>query len=302
MSNPELCDIPETWSQLEPAKLHGTVLIIGASDTGKSTLARYLLSYLSEQGRRVGLLDCDVGQSILGLPTTLNLLVAEPGALNFPPPGRRAAFFVGHVTPRGHMLPVLVGAHKLQQQANAWGAEVLLVDTTGLIAPAQGGVALKRWKIELLNPTTVIALARERELDRIIWPLRRDRRLRLIELPVSPHAHLRPREVRIERRRQLFQAYFAQASIEDIPLDHRPIYGLDEFVPGRLLALQDEAGFCLGLAIGRRYDSRHNQITALTPVTDFTPICSLRVGSLWLDPVTGREREPVSSTAHYSAS
>ena len=179
--------------------LRGTVMVIGAPDTGKSTLAAHLYQDLCRGGRRAAYLDADMGQSILGLPTTLNLALAhEPGDPCFPPQGARAAYFVGAVTPRGHMLPTVIGTHRLQQKAIELGAEVIVVDTTGLVDRSQGGKALKQWKIELLAPGMVIALQRASELDPILWPLRRDRRVRCVELSVSPCVVARSREARIK--------------------------------------------------------------------------------------------------------
>ena len=173
-------------------------MIIGASDSGKSTVARYLYQELCRHGVRVAYLAADVGQSTLGLPTTLNASLAdEPGDGRFPPEGAHASYFVGSTTPRGHMLPSVIGAFRLQQWALAMGANAVVVDTTGLVDKAQGGKALKQWKIELLAPDVVIGLYREQELEPILWPLRRDRRVRCIELPASPHALARPRESRI---------------------------------------------------------------------------------------------------------
>ena len=65
-------------------------MIIGASDTDKSTLARHLYQELCRRGCRAAYLDADMGQSTLGLPTTLNLaLSSEPGDDRFPPQGRQ---------------------------------------------------------------------------------------------------------------------------------------------------------------------------------------------------------------------
>ena len=119
-----------------------------------------------------------------------------------PPEGAHASYFVGSTTPRGHMLPSVIGAFRLQKWALAMGANAVVVDPTGLVDKAQGGKALKQWKIELLAPDVVIGLYREQELEPILWPLRRDRRVRCIELPASPHALARPRESRIARRRE----------------------------------------------------------------------------------------------------
>ncbi|MFQ5813651.1 MAG: Clp1/GlmU family protein, partial [Anaerolineae bacterium] len=152
--------LPREWERIKPESLEGTIMVIGESDTGKTTFARYLFLQLCRCHSRVAFLDCDVGQSTLGLPTTMNLALSgsEPSA--FPPGGDTLSYFVGATSPRGHMLPTVIGARKLQQKAQELGAEAIVVDTTGLVSRAAGGGALKQWKIELLQPSVLVGLAR----------------------------------------------------------------------------------------------------------------------------------------------
>ncbi|MCX6029221.1 MAG: Clp1/GlmU family protein, partial [Chloroflexi bacterium] len=151
-----MIDIASSWHHLPAADLAGVILIVGAPDTGKSTLARYLYDRLTAAGRRVALLDGDPGQSTLGPPATMTLAMGEIAPLSPQPwgeldspqpwgeldssqpwwerdssqpwgeldsPRRRGAggaahrWFVGATSPRGHMLPVLVGAGRLVEAA-----------------------------------------------------------------------------------------------------------------------------------------------------------------------------------------
>jgi polynucleotide 5'-hydroxyl-kinase GRC3/NOL9 len=148
--------IPTAWETLEPERLTGTILVIGASDRGKSTLVRWLVEKLLRRQPKVGWLDGDIGQSTLGVPSTMNLAVLQQFDRN--PPQSQGAFFVGATSPRGHMLPTLVGVELLKELALKKGAAAVVIDTTGLVAEDAGGGALKQWKIELLRPGTVLAL------------------------------------------------------------------------------------------------------------------------------------------------
>ncbi len=279
--------IPPYWEQLDIGALGRKVMLIGASDTGKSTLARYLFEQLCRRGRRAAYLDLDVGQSTLGLPTTMNVaLAAAPGDDRFPPQGPQAAYFVGAVTPRGHMLPTVVGAHRLQQWALAQGAEAIVVDTTGLVARFQGGQALKQWKIELLAPDAVIGLQRGRELEPILWPLRRDARVRSIELPVAPQVVERSREARIARRRERLTAYFAEARPHLIELRRLAVYNLSRLTPNALLAFQDDQGFMLGLGYVKEMDRLGGSFVAHSPLPGLAGVTSVRLG------VARREFQP----------
>lgn len=276
--------VPAQWERLSVEDLHGTVMVIGASDTGKSTLARHLFQRLCRRGIQAAYLDTDLGQSTLGLPTTLNVaLGADRGDDSFPPQGPRTIYFVGATTPRGHMLPTVVGAHRLQQKAHNLGAEVVVVDTTGLVGRAQGGKALKQYKIELLNPSVVIGLQRQRELESILWPLRRDGRFRSVDLPVSPHVVERSREARIARRRERLARYFEGAQPRLVALRQTAVYHLERLAVGALLAFQDVEGFALGLGAVQQTDRLAGTVIVRTPLQSLEGVASVRFGAVRWD-------------------
>jgi polynucleotide 5'-hydroxyl-kinase GRC3/NOL9 len=282
--------IPQEWQRLDPASLKGTVMVIGKSDTGKTTLARYLFHQLCHHYVKVGFLDCDVGQSTLGLPTTMSLTLSAPAEeSNFPSQGEAFSYFIGSTSPRGHMLPTVIGAHKLQVKAEEIGAEAVVVDTTGLVDRAAGGGALKHWKIELLQPSALVSLARGSELEHILWPWRRDRRVRVHELRISKYVQARDRETRIRYREERFRNYFNKAGNLKVPIGKTVIFGIEEMSRGRVLALQDEGGFAVALGVAQEYERSSQTLTIRTPLTSMAGVSSIRFGTLMLDPATGRE-------------
>lgn len=282
--------IPQSWRRLDLTRLQGTLVILGDVDAGKTTFARYLFLELSRLGRRVAYLDGDVGQSTLGLPATMTVALSDQdGTPAFPPSGRRAVFFVGAVSPRGHMLPVIVGAHKLQTWAQRQGAQVVVMDTTGMIDQASGGGALKQWKIELLQPTTLFALARGAELEHILWPLRRRQDLRVHELGIAQEVREKTREARIAHRVERFRHYLSGAGLLSVSLNRLPVAGLGGAVWGRLAAFQDRAGFALGLGVVQNLDLRQRTLSVRTPLSNLDGVAGLHMGTLRLDPASGQQ-------------
>lgn len=276
---PSEAHIPRSWELILPRLPQGTIMVLGASDSGKSTFARYLLRQFCADERRLGYLDCDVGQSTLGLPATLNLAVMPSRSREW----EFFTYFVGHISPRAHMLPLVVGAHRLQCRAQVLEVTTLIVDTTGLVDPTAGGVALKHSLIELLEPTALIGLRRGAELVLILRPWHHHQRLRVFELPAVPQAVIKPREIRIRRRHQRWLRYFDQAGPLKLSLRYLPhiaVFGLERASRGQLLALQDEEGFALGLGIIQAYDRRAQELVLYTPVTDLEGVCSLRIGAM----------------------
>jgi len=95
-------DIPYDWNKIDLEALNGVLLVVGASDTGKTTFVRYLFQSLNSLGRRCALLDGDPGQSWLGPPTTLTLAYSVKLRENYQEANLVRHYFVGSTTPHGH--------------------------------------------------------------------------------------------------------------------------------------------------------------------------------------------------------
>ena len=286
--------VPETWQAIPSDALRGVVMVVGAVDTGKSSLVRYLWQRVTQQkhpGDVPAVIDADIGQAVLGPPTTQTLRLAHPESFtDFPPRGRLARWFVGAISPRGHMLPTVVGLHRLVQQARRWGARTILVDTTGMVHPQVGGVALKWAEFDLLEPHTVIALQREGELEPLIGPWRHSQRFRLIELTTSPHVRPRSREERIAWRQYRFQVYFRHARDMVLDVQHLPRLGGGRLFPGRLLGFLDRRGFLVALGVLRGWEG--HRWTVFTPLRDIARVDAIRLGSIGLDGQLRDHRPP----------
>jgi polynucleotide 5'-hydroxyl-kinase GRC3/NOL9 len=289
MSRDVRIEIPPAWERITLSALSGTLLVFGAPDTGKSTFARYLYRRLCAHHERVAFVDGDVGQATLGPPTTMTLALGKPDDDSFPPAGPRFRTFVGDVSPRGHMLPTLVGAHKLVQKARQAGATAIVCDTTGLVDAAQGGGELKRAKVELLRPTVVVGIQRGSELEHLLVPLRRSRRTRVIDLPASRSARRREVPIRQEHRAARFGAYFEGARALEVVWQRLAVFPAPAFTSHRLVALEDSWGFTLGLGIVTGSDLTCGAVTLYTPLSSLEGVDGIRLGDLALDPRTFRE-------------
>lgn len=279
-------EIPPAWERLTLANLNGVILIIGAPDTGKSTFARYLYRRLYEYHERVAFVDGDIGQATLGPPTTMTLALGNPGNGSFPPAGPCYRVFIGAVSPRGHMLPTVVGAHRLVQKAREEGATAIVFDTTGLIDPMQGGGELKRAKIDLLQPTAVVGIQRKDELEYLLVPLRRSRRTRVIDLPAAQAATRREVPERRAYRAASFRRYFEGAYSFEIAWQRLAVFPYPAFTPYRLLALEDRDGFVLVLGLVLASDPARGVITLYAPLDSLEGVDTIHLGDLALDPYT----------------
>lgn len=239
---------PEAWHRLakQIASEPGVVLLIGAPDAGKTTLGTFLLKAWGRMGIRVAFVDGDVGQSTLGPPTTIGLALFPPSgdiSLSPSPQPEPATMtplvlrFVGSTSPAGHLLPLLVGLKRLVEKALELDAQVILVDTTGLVHGAVGR-ELKFRKIDLLSPRHLVALQRERELESLLLPHRQRPGLLIHRLAVAEGVTNRPRDGRRAYRERKFQEYFQDAYSLQISLKEAWLHGF-WFRGGRRLATNE---------------------------------------------------------------
>ncbi|OGO37421.1 MAG: hypothetical protein A2W35_16170 [Chloroflexi bacterium RBG_16_57_11] len=273
------------WRALDLDNLTGILLVIGASDTGKSTFARYLYDRLRDLGRRVAFIDGDPGQSTLGPPTTLTMTF-KPEALDqwsygLPQTWR---YFIGSTTPQGHMLSVLVGAVRLTQAAQQNGAQVVVYDTSGLIDPTRGGLALKNAKLDLLRPSTVYAIQRESELVPFLLPLRRSGRAQVVEIRPSQAAAPRDVDVRREHRARQFANHFSVAEPLELEWSRIAVYPSPDFRVRRLVALEDFLGFTLGLGIVLSANRSEQHVRLLTPLRSLAGVAAIRLSDVLVNP------------------
>ncbi len=279
-------EVPPYWEELNLEGLSGVLMVIGAPDTGKSTFARYLYTRLCALHERVAFIDGDIGQASLGPPTTMTLVLRQSGEVGFPPGGPRVRVFVGANSPRGHMLPTLIGVYKLVRRAQELGATVTVLDTTGLIGPEQGGPALKQAKVDLLEPAVVFAIRQGNELEPILGPLRHSARTRVVELPAAPAVRPRDKVARRAHRARLFARYFANAYPLEISWARLAVFPAPRFSRYQLVAMEDRRGFALALGIVLEADPARKTVLLLTPAHSLNNVDALRVGDVGVNPET----------------
>lgn len=286
--------VPKEWlrvaEELERSSDFFLLFLLGANDTGKSSLCRYLLARLSQQGRRVAWVDADLGQSTIGPPTTIGMKIITPL------PVEHDAFylrFVGFTSPSGHLLQTLVGVRALIDKARQKKVEGLILDTCGFVLGSQGQ-EFKFQMIDLVNPSHLIALERGRELEAILKNFNSRRTLVIHRLQVADLIQEKSREHRLAYRQEKFGEYFHQAQLMTFSFRGVGLHGyLPDFQnsmawPGLLIAFNDEMNDTLALGIIRNVHLPWRELTCLTPLREKHRLRSIQFGSLYLDQ-SGRE-------------
>lgn len=206
---------PREWAFLGEAlrDFRGTIVAIAPSDRGKTTLVRLLVRMFLQEGRRVGWVDTDPGQSHIGPPTTLGASVllgqVDVKDLLFTPYFR----FFGDITPERDIIAFAYLALDLVRAVQK-RSDVVLVDTCGLFHSPLG-YYLKTFKIRLINPEIVLAIGEKEEFA----PFAPFLRERLLVLPVPSGVLEKCHEARRGHRRKLFALYFSAGKEIYLPVE-----------------------------------------------------------------------------------
>ncbi len=283
-------EIPGDWMDLIEAihREKGIALILGASDTGKSTLAHLLIAQLCRMGNVVALVDGDIGQSVLGLPTTIGLALFDSAPKPLDNIQLIASYFVGSITPRGHMLEVLVGIKRIADRASQLDPGIIVIDTTGFVT-GETAWELKFQKIDLLKPVHLIGLQRRREIEGLLKPHQFRPDMAIHRLKIPDKIRMKSPEQRRSNRSRKFAAYFQEVKLYEKSLDGIKVVSpfkvryRGKGLKGVLIGLNDEANFNLGLGILENLDVHRGTISFVAPELDLTKIRLIRIGSIEVD-------------------
>ena len=295
---------PKEWHALLDVleKERGIAIILGATDTGKSTLAKFLIFNLCKRGLKVALVDADIGQSFLGPPATIGFSVFKSDSVwevVLSPP---EIFFVGSTTPEGHFPIHLKGVKKMVDKAPSYGAEVIIVDTTGFIL-GEAGIELKRKKIDLLSPRFLIALQKSDEIEPLLQLYEGNHFHKILRLPLSDQVKPKSLEERRINRTNKFREYFKHAIIQESPIENTQIEGevLDpngDVLPidwalkinGLLIGLKDSNDETLALGVIRNYIEERKVLRVFTPISEIQGVKMIQLSSQKVIPLYEEEK------------
>ncbi|MEN6403448.1 MAG: Clp1/GlmU family protein [Armatimonadia bacterium] len=271
--------VSRAWLQLlKELPQTGRVMVVGGSDSGKTTLCQWLLSKLPAEARPA-LVDSDTGQSQVGPPACVGWRFAGTS--------QSQLFFVGDITPAANPSGVLAATVRSVLDAEAAGAGLVLVDTSGYLS-GRGGFELKSGKLELLSTCgpqacqsalQVITVGESPEIKRLLAAWHRDERLVVHRLPTAETMQQKSRPQRMEWRRAKFAEYFAGTELRKVSLERLALSGLA--TSGELQAAgkdwNDLEGLLLGfydtqrrvqcLGILKRLDLRGREMLVRAPET-----------------------------------
>lgn len=198
-----------------------TVLLLGGTDTGKTTFAALMARTLARDSERIAVIDADIGQSEIAPPGTVGIAWARSDAERLSELKPAGTFFVGSFS--ASTLPLEHATATLQavRHARERNAERILVDTTGYVT---GPTArrLKSAKAALIQPALILAFGADTNSE--LLALARTASAvcgaELIAVPVPEGVQKKPTAQRTTRRQTRLAAYFGEKpTTVTVPLD-----------------------------------------------------------------------------------
>jgi len=263
------------------------IMVLGGSDSGKTTLIECLADFLSRQGA-LGVIDLDMGQSHIGPPTTIAWGKIEERFRGWSRVVENDFYFTGTTTPFGSLLPSVVGAALITDSARA-SCRKVVADTTGLIAEPAGRI-LKHYKIDLLSPDVLISLERSCELEHILGPFRTIKRPKIFRLTVPERVKAKTVVNRGRYRFEKMKSYLAGSRLVEVQADKtgvrltwgpspRSLAGLKN----RVVSFRDERNRDVALGIIERTRLKEKALLIRTPMSAGTRFSTIVVGRAVLD-------------------
>ncbi|HAI21050.1 MAG TPA: hypothetical protein DCM14_04035 [Clostridiales bacterium UBA8153] len=199
----------------ELAERPGVVVVLGATDTGKSTLVLELARRLHGSGVNPAVVDTDTGQSDLGPPGVIAMARTGGQVAGWSEVRPEAQFFVGATSPPGLEAFFLAGCWRMVEAAHRLGVQAVVVNTTGLVHGSRGRY-LNQALLEGLRPRHLVAIQRAQELEHLLsacpYPVG------IWRLTVRPEVQIKDREKRRAAREAGYRRALRGATLRVLDL------------------------------------------------------------------------------------
>ncbi|HEX8950068.1 MAG TPA: Clp1/GlmU family protein [Dissulfurispiraceae bacterium] len=263
------------------------IMVIGRSDTGKTTLVEHLAGFLS-QHTQLGIVDSDMGQSHIGPPTTIAWGRIKGVFKGWSEVEAEDFYFTGTTTPFGSLLPAVVGTRLIAGRALS-SCRKVIVDTTGLVS-GPAGRALKQFKIDAVSPDMILALEISHELDHILKAFQSGKRPKVRRIPVPAGVGVKSTPVRSRRRFDLIASYLRGAGTLEVPYEYAALRFMREprghdiaEIKNRVISFRDEGNKDIALGVIDTLKLKEGKFLIRTPMRGDVKFSALVIGNAEID-------------------
>jgi polynucleotide 5'-hydroxyl-kinase GRC3/NOL9 len=208
------------------------IIIIGPSDTGKSTLTLFISNKLISRGFRPLVIDSDIGQGELSPPACIGSRIISRQTIDLSKGNFGYIIFIGNIQPIGYESRIINSIKKVHDKLNT-NNNITLINTDGYVGNNE-----KNYKIELIEkikPDCIICLgSNDQTID--LFEIIKEKFSKNTNIQIlkgqSPHQEIKKnlserREKRLLKYSTLFKPYTRNVIISKKKLN--AIYYKDKF-------------------------------------------------------------------------
>lgn len=264
----EHAHLPPEWDHAMAAAAGKRVLVLGATDVGKSSFIR---AFLGGKGQNSMLIDLDPGQKLLGPPGTATL-----GRLH---PDRMDAFIFLGSTSSSNIGAIARAGAALAERA---GHESFVVNTSGFVAGL--GARLQALTLAAVAPDLVVEIGKDPTLP----PIAMAEGVPLIRLQPSPAARRKSPSFRAAIRQQAFDRALDGAGRFTLPMAGLRLHPgppapllAPEAGARPVCALVDRQGSDMGIGVVEDWSE---DAVVLHARPSGSTVATVRLGKMWAAP------------------
>lgn len=217
------------------SRRRAVVMLVGGTDTGKSTFSTYLANMAVKNKIISCIIDGDIGQGDLTPPAAIGGAIISAPVLDLRDVDAKFFEFVGSISPAGSERLV---AKRLQSiLGRMWNlADLKIINTDGFVS--DGGLQYKWMLARSLRPDIVVVLGRDRKLASTLargpWLLLRAK---------SSGQAVKTLQERVGRRAEQFMRHIGDGMMENDPASLQFIYKDRPLLAERALPMLAEGMF-----------------------------------------------------------
>jgi polynucleotide 5'-hydroxyl-kinase GRC3/NOL9 len=280
--------IPRSWVEaFESLRFSGekpvVAMVLGRTDSGKSSFCTYLANKLIGEKRKTAILDGDMGQSDVGPPGTVAYAFLTKPVTDLFKLKEDNAYFVGVTSPSKAMDEVIKGMALMKAEILSKEAEFVLVNTDGWVE----GEAAMDYKLRLAKEVDVKIVFHLRQEGELTPPMVELENFMKYEITTSPEVMQRSTEKRKDLREMGYAKYLAIAKTKTFPTRLITTGELKTALNGQseegglILGLYGSQQRFLGIGILRSVDCARKILKVFTSVST-EPSCIV-LGKIRLD-------------------
>lgn len=204
--------IPSSWVECaektagDDAKL---IAIVGGTDSGKTSLATFLVNYYLNFQGEVGIVDGDPGQNDLGVPGTVSAGIVSKGLSDLCQVRPEIIEFIGLTAPESVAEELNESIARVIRRLTQKGVGKIVLNTDGWIGPK--GLKQKADLMNMIKPYSILSLLGEE--DYRVFTSEIDRSLNIIKVEAPPYVRKRNRTQRRLLRMLNYKRYFARSRL-----------------------------------------------------------------------------------------